>query len=176
MSRLTARTASACLLAAACVLALGVSGCCSSAADGVRAPMPEPPPAPDLSTPESSVRAYLDWTSYAHRMANSEVASDAMTVWWGVHVDSYIEKMRQEENKGIDQRLERLDVRSSSVEDTGAVVTASEDWTYRYFSLADQTYLTERHSITYDTTYTLTLEGGRWLVSDVKAEARGELK
>jgi hypothetical protein len=163
------------VLSAIC-LTLLAAGCGAEPPRGEIAPAPAEPLAPDLATPEASVRSYLAWTTYASRMANSEVASHAMDPYWGVHVDSYIEKLRQEDNKGIDQRLARFEVRSTSAEVTSAVVTASEDWTYRYFSLKDQTYLTPQYSVSYDTTYTLTLVDGKWFVSDVQAAPRGELK
>lgn len=160
-------------VATAVVLA---SGCCNanpSQPSGVGPP--QVPSAPNLATPVDAVRAYLDWTTFAYRMANSEVASQAVTPDWGVHDDSYIELMR-EQGKGIYQQLTAFKVRSQSREGTKAVVAAREEWGYRYFSLADKTYLTPAYTSSYDTTYTLVHDPKGWLVDNVEAKALTALK
>jgi hypothetical protein len=171
--------ASAALLAIALLAAaLGtvlVAGCGSDASGGI-APRPQAPVRPELASPESAVRSYLDWTNYAYRMANSEFATLTCTPTWSVHVDSYIQLNRQDYKRGIEQRLTRFDKRSESVEGTQAVLVTYEEWDYRYFALADETYTSPAYTASYDATYTLVSEGGRWLVDDVAASPLTPLK
>jgi hypothetical protein len=140
------------------------------------APRPGSPAAPDLASPDAAVRSYLDWTSFSYRMANSELATLTCTPEWGVHIDSYIQLNRQETQRGIDQLLTRFEKRSESVDGTRAVLVAYEEWDYRYFSLVDERYLSPVHKASYDTTYTLVTDGGRWLVDDVAATPLTPLK
>jgi hypothetical protein len=149
--------ASAALLAIALLAAaLGtvlVAGCGSDASGGI-APRPQAPVRPELASPESAVRSYM----------------------WSVHVDSYIQLNRQDYKRGIEQRLTRFDKRSESVEGTQAVLVTYEEWDYRYFALADETYTSPAYTASYDATYTLVSEGGRWLVDDVAASPLTPLK
>lgn len=134
------------------------------------------PPAPwDLSTPESAVRSYLDWVSFSYRMANSEIPTATMTPEEGVRVDSYIQLNRME-GKGIEQVLESFEVVSVAEEASSAVLTARESWRYRYFSLETLEYLSEDHTASYDTTYTLAPTDAGWVVDTVEATAEGEVQ
>lgn len=172
-----ARRALSTLAAAALVLAVAVLGGCSSASTESGGPAkPVAPAAPKLDTPENAVRSYLDWTSFAYRMANSDAASATCTPEWGVHVDSYIQLNREQGNKTLEQWLRTFEKRSESIEGTRAVLAASEQWDYRYFSLDDQTWVSPPYSASYDTTYTLVKTGAGWLVDDVSATPLTEVK
>ncbi|GAB4276358.1 MAG: hypothetical protein Kow0056_06710 [Coriobacteriia bacterium] len=181
-SRVRLAAATAVLLLVALPLALtsgcaedtsGASGQDAAASDRVGEPFI--PPAPDLSTPEAAVRSYLDWTSLAYRMANSEAASAVVTPWEEVRVDSYIQYNR-EQGRGIEQFLTRFDITSVAVEEPTATVTAYEEWRYRYFSLDSLEYLGPEHTAKYDTTYTVVWTEDRWLVDSVEAEALGPVE
>ncbi len=160
------------LIAAAIALAVILVAC------GNREPReeslgPGEPPvlsAPDLSTPESAVRSYLDWVSLAYRLANSEVSTQTHTLWEGVRVDSYIELNRQQ-GRGIEQYIDVFEKRSEATAEPTATISAYEEWRYRYFSLDALEYLGPEYRITYDTTYTVVFEDGRWLVDSVEANA-----
>jgi len=133
-------------------------------------------PAPwDLSTPESSVASYLDWVSFSYKMANSEIALGTMTPDEAVRVDSYIQ-LNREKDRVIEQQLLAFTVRSASMEETSAVVAATEDWRYRYFSLTTLLYTSEELLASYETTYTLVLQDGAWLVDTVEATPLGEIE
>lgn len=129
---------------------------------------PTTPTSLDLSTPEASVRTYLEWTSFSYRMANSEIATPAMTAEEWVGVDSYIEKNRQE-NKAIEQSLASFEIRSNTTKESAATIAATEDWDYRYFSLDTLAYVSDPLTASYETTYTLVLVGQEWFVHDVEA-------
>src|SRR5574340_859099 len=98
-------------VATAALLVLATAGGCSdpsgqragSVGDAVQ-PAPQ-----DLSTPESAVRSYLDWVSFAYRMANSDIPTATMTPEEGVRVDSYIQ-LNRTEGKGIEQSLTAFEV------------------------------------------------------------------
>lgn len=124
----------------------------------------------DLTTPGAAVRTYLGYTSFAYRVADSDVASRAATEDEGVRVDSYVELNRQK-GQGIEQRLVRFALRSETAEGTRAVVAASEEWRYRYFSLTSLAYTSPAYAVSYDTTYTLVKERRGWLVDKVAAKA-----
>lgn len=159
------------LLVLGCLVAISVTLLlvgCDGGTDAGGPADPVVPDAPDLSSPESAVRSYLDWISYAYRMAESDLASPTVTPWEGVRVDSYIELNRQD-GKGLEQSLSVFEIRSQSIEGTGAVVAAYEEWRYRYFSLAQGRYDGPEYNTSYDTTYTLVLEGDTWLVDGVQA-------
>jgi hypothetical protein len=165
------------VLALAVAAVLLLAACATPVAGGDQGPVPPAPPAaPKLDTPGSAVRSYLDWTSLAYRMANSDLASATCTPEWGVHVDSYIQLNRENGAKAIEQRLTRFEQRSESVEGTKAVVAATEDWDYRYFALSDQHWTTPPYKASYDTTYTLVMRLGQWLVDDVVATPLTEVK
>ncbi|MDH4140014.1 MAG: hypothetical protein OEV43_05520 [Coriobacteriia bacterium] len=134
------------------------------------------PAGPDLSTPGSAVRSYLDWVSYAYRTAESDVASHTMTPWEGVRVDSYIELNRQD-GRAIEQSLTLFEVRSLEAAENTATLAAYEEWDYRYFSLQTGEYVSEPLEASYDSTYTVVLQpDGRWLVDKVEVTALGEVE
>jgi hypothetical protein len=164
-------------IALAALIVMAAPGCSSPSTASSGGPAaPTLPPGPDLTTPDSAVRSFLDWTSLAYRMANSELASATCTPEWGVHVDSYIQLNRESGAKSLEQVLTKFVKRSESVEGTQATVAAYEEWDYRYFSLDGQKWITPPYKASYDTTYTLVLDGERWLVDDVSANALTELK
>ncbi len=129
---------------------------------------PQIPTGLDLTTPEASVSTYLAWTSFAYRMANSEVATPAMTAEEWVGVDSYVEKNRQE-GKAIEQYLTSLEIRSNTTQESTATIAAREEWEYRYFSLDTLGYVSDSLAASYETTYTVVLVGSEWFVHDVEA-------
>lgn len=133
------------------------------------------PAAWDLSVPETAVRSYLDWVSFSYRMANSEIPTATMTPEESVRVDSYIQLNRME-GKGIEQSLDTFQVVSVDEQTSRAVLVAREVWRYRYFSLDTLRYVSEPLSASYETTYTLTGEPGRWLVDRVEASAAGDVQ
>lgn len=161
------------------VLTVVLGACSSTGTDDVMEPVsigdPVEPAPWDLSDPETAVRSYLDWVSFSYRMVNSEIPTATMTPIEGVRVDSYIELNRQQ-GQGIEQRLVSLDIKSSSIESTRAVVTASEEWRYRYFSIESLKYVSDELTASYETTYTLLQEDGKWLVDEVTATSLGEIE
>lgn len=135
-------------------------------------------PAPAvLTTPESAIRSYLDWTTYAYRTGQSRTASDAMSPSELVHVDSYIQ-YNIEQQRLIDQKLHSLKLGTPKMGGSSATVTAVEDWTYSYLSIASgNASIGGPYKVTYDTTYTVTeLKKGTWVVDSVKSTPRGAVK
>ncbi|GAB4284745.1 MAG: hypothetical protein Kow0067_06860 [Coriobacteriia bacterium] len=118
---------------------------------------------------------YLDWVSFSYRMANSDIATPAMTADEWVRVDAYIEFNRQQ-GRGIEQELVRFETRDRSVEATRATIAASESWRYRYFSLDSLAYTSELLEASYDTTYTLVRDAAGWLVTRVEASPIGAVE
>lgn len=141
-----------------------------------RAAIDSKPQPPVLTTPESAVKSYLDWTSYAYRIATSDVASATMTPDEGVRVDSYIQ-LNVEKSQLIDQALTSITFGKPSVEATRATVTTKEKWSYRYVSIqtAGKT-VGGPYTASYDATYTLAKTPKGWVVDSVKAKALGEVK
>lgn len=134
------------------------------------------PPAPwDLTTPESAVRSYLDWVSFSYRMADSEIPTATMTAEESVRVDSYIQ-LNRIDGQGIEQFLDALEITSVSSAGSTATITARESWRYRYFSLETLQYLSEEHTASYDTTYTLVTGPEGWLVDTVEATPDAEVQ
>jgi len=137
---------------------------------------PSAPATLSLTTPESAVRSYLDWTDYAYRIGASDVATRTMGPSEEVRVNSYLE-MNKEQGRLIDQRLVSITFGQGSVDGTTATLPAHEQWRYRYLSLADEKPQSPLYSATYDTTYTVVATGpGHWVVEDVEAKSRGTLK
>jgi hypothetical protein len=161
------------LLVLATAMAAGCSSRQPTPAAGVGAPLDEAlvPTMPDLSAPVPAVRAYLDWSSFSYRMANSDISSATMSPYEGVRVDSYIQ-LNREKNRGIEQALTEYAPVEASRTDTGAVVTAVETWRYRYFTLDTQRYLTDWYTTTYDATYSVIATQGLWYVDAVEATPR----
>ncbi|MDZ4178386.1 MAG: hypothetical protein U1E29_04015 [Coriobacteriia bacterium] len=144
--------------------------------DTASAPAIAAPAPADLSTPEASVRSYLEWISYAYRVVDSQVASAVMDPWEWVRVDAYIEKNRQE-SRGIDQRLIGFEVLGITSSDSTATVETAEEWTYRYFGpdgvpIGDE--LTARYSVRYSVLKDA--ERSEWLVEKVDATPQGEVE
>jgi len=137
----------------------------------------EAKPAPwNLTTPQNAVRSYLDWTSYAYRIAESDVATATMGPDEGARIDSYIQ-YNLESSRLIDQTLNSLTFGKASVGTTSTLVPAHEKWTYRYVSTktAGKT-LAGPFPASYDTTYTVVKSGGKWLVYKVDVKALGAVK
>jgi hypothetical protein len=135
------------------------------------------PKAPVLSTPESAVRSYLDWTSYAYRIGQSEVANGTMTPSQGVRVDSYAQLNLQRERL-IDQTLASITFGKSSVGSTSTLVPAKEEWTYSYLSIAvGNKIIGGPYTVDYDVTYTVVKsKTGDWVVDSVKVTPLDPLK
>lgn len=130
-----------------------------------------------LTSPESAVRSYLDWTSYAYRIGQSEAAVPTMSSYEEVRVDSYIQYNIQK-YRLIDQKLESITFGASSVKGSRAVLPAKEKWTYRYVSIetAGKT-LEGPYAVSYDTTYTVVKsDKGVWVVDSVEATSSDTVK
>jgi hypothetical protein len=197
-ARLTVGTVLCC---AACVAALSIAGCTgtgtgtgapSSAATSTvgqnmagpsvdvnvsRAIVDNVPKHWVLTSPETAVQSYLNWTSYAYRTAQSFVATKTMTPFEEVRVDSYIQFNIQKQRL-LDQTLTGLKFGKDTVKDATATVSAVEIWSYRYLSIAvGNAVLSGPYTATYDTTYTVQKQpDGQWLVDSVEAKARGPVK
>jgi len=131
-----------------------------------------------LATPESAVRSFLDWTSYAYRIGQSSVAVPTMSANWEVHVDSYIQYNIQK-YRLLDQSLTSITFGTPVAKDASTtVLPAKETWTYRYVSAetAGKT-LGGPYTADYETTYTLVKsDEGAWVVDVVDAKALGPVK
>ncbi|MDO8914739.1 MAG: hypothetical protein Q7W16_01490 [Coriobacteriia bacterium] len=158
-------------------LLVGCAESASTSSDGVGTPLTEAvvPAAPDLSAPVPAVRSYLAWVGFSYRMANSEISSRTMTPYEGVRVDSYIQ-LNREKNQGMEQELTAFTPVEASRSETAALITASEAWRYRYFSLDKRRYLTPWYEASYDTTYSVIATQGVWLVASVEATALTPVK
>ena len=130
-----------------------------------------------LTTPESAVRSYLDWVSYANRNGQSSLATATMTPSEGVHVDSYIQYNLQK-SRLIDQTLTSITFGTPTVGSTSTLVPTKEKWTYRYVSIAVGNKLVGGpYTVDYDVTYTVVKSSnGDWLVDSVDAKASGTVK
>lgn len=130
----------------------------------------------DLSTPESAVRSYLDWVSYAYRVTESDAASQTQSAYQLVRTDAYIQANIQEQRL-LDQTLTSLKLGKPSIEGSAAVVTADEVWSYRYVSIVEAgETLSGPHTAHYKTTYTLVQNENGWVVDDIKVEATGDVE
>jgi hypothetical protein len=136
------------------------------------------PQALDLKTPESTVRSYLDWTSYAYRIAQSDVASSTMGSKESVRVDSYIQ-YNIEKKQILDEKLTSLMFGTPSTTPTSVLVPAKEQWTYNYLSInLGNPVVAGPYNASYDSTYTVVKakSGNGWVVDSVKATALGTVK
>jgi hypothetical protein len=131
----------------------------------------------DLSTPESAVRSYLDWTTYSYRVANSDASSLTATAQEGVRVDSYVQYNIQKKQL-IDQTLTRITFGKPTTEATHTLVATTEDWKYSYLSIAQgNPVLRGPFTVSYDVVYTLLkTPGNAWVVDSVKATPKGQVK
>lgn len=131
------------------------------------------------------MKSYTDWISYAYRIARSDVATHAFSLYEEVRVDSYIQMNKVEQKQAIEQRLVESDYRLVSEEETRAVVAGTEKWWYRYITYPEGTYKGPEHTASYDVTYTVIIEENPvpdaparpkgWLVDKVEVAARGEV-
>jgi hypothetical protein len=155
---------------------LALSACSTTGAPVEQTKAVAPPSAWDLSTPESAVRSYLDWTTFAYRMVNSDAATPTMSPEEEVRVNSYVQ-LNKEANKLINQKLLVLKFGASSREGTRTVVPAHESWEYSYLAIDTLRSLSETFTVSYDTTYTLTSpKPGVWIVDSVAATPLGDVK
>ena len=130
----------------------------------------------NLGTPESAVRSYLDWVSYAYRVAESDVASQTQSAYQLVRTDAYIQANIQEQRL-LDQVLESLTVGEPSIEGSTAVLPAEEEWSYRYVSIVEAgETISGPHTAHYKTTYTLVNTENGWVVDDIEVEATGDVE
>jgi len=130
----------------------------------------------DLRTPQSAVRSYLDWTAYAYRVAQSDVATPVMSAAEEVRVDSY-NQLNLEKSRVMDETLVSLKFGAPSTEGTRVVLPAHEVWTYRYVSIAQVgRTVGGPYPATFDSVYTLVKTGKGWVVDSVKAKAIGAVK
>lgn len=193
------------LLAAAiaCLLVLGMSGCSktdkgasagaasSAVTNGTSSHMAGPPvevhiaqqtidrqPAPwVLTTPESTVRSYLAWVSYAYRIGQSQVATPTMSAKEEVRMDSYCQ-YNLEKGRLLDQTLTSISFGKGSVSTTRTLVPAKESWTYSYLSVKEgNASVGGPYTAEYDTIYTVVKNArGDWVVDSVQAKALGTVK
>lgn len=122
----------------------------------------------DLATPESAVRSYLDWISYAYRTAESEAATPTQSAYQVVRTDAYIQANLQKE-RVMDQTLDSITFGKASVEETTASLPAEEHWTYRYVSISEPGKTVEGpNKASYKTTYKLVKSDAGWVVDDIE--------
>ena len=183
----TARTLRAFALTASCALlgAALLGGCANPAtpepaqrsAEPIAALSPAAPPATaDLSTPEAAVRSYLDWISYAYRIAVSDAASQTMTPEEGVRVDSYVQFNLQERDRRINQQIVEFKIRKQAAEASRATLAATERWQYGYLSRGGERSTSPTYTTSFETTYTLVKLPAGWVVDSVEAKPLDEVK
>ena len=127
------------------------------------------PKAADLSTPQNAVQSYLDWVTYAYRLARSDVASKAMGPAELARVDSYIELDRQR-SRTVDQHLDSI--RFGTPVTSGPskqLLPARESWTYRYVDTLSGTFRGAAKKASFTATYTVEQSPSGWLVTSVEA-------
>jgi hypothetical protein len=131
----------------------------------------------NLTTPESAVRSYLDWTTYAYRIGQSSAAQSVATADEGVRVDSYVQ-YNVEKKQLLAQKLDSITFGTPSVTSTATLLPAKEQWTYNYVSInSGNKSVGGPYSASYDTTYTVAKQkNGSWLVASVKATPKGTVK
>jgi len=130
-----------------------------------------------LSDPESAVRSYLEWTSYAYRIAESSAATPTMSAEQEVRVDSYVQLNLQKERL-LDQLLQSIKFGKARVGTTSTVLPATESWAYRYVSIKDVgKTIAGPYTIGYETTYTVIKnDKGDWVVDTISVKPLGEVK
>jgi hypothetical protein len=189
------RTVVVCCLVVLLVLGLGASTGCTSdevageaeaAGAGMGGPAVEvqvteealasEPETIDLSTPEAAVRSYLDWSSYAYRIAQPRVALPTMTSYQEVRVDAYIQYNIQK-GRLIDQTLESLEVQDVREGEGSVEVVVKETWSYNYVSVKNAgEVISGPHEASYDAIYTVVQQGDDWVVDAVEATALGPVE
>jgi hypothetical protein len=130
-----------------------------------------------LTTPDSTVRSYLEWTSYAYRIATSDVATPTMSGDEAVRVDSYIQ-LNLQKSQLIDQTLTSLSFGKSSTVGTRTLVPTKEKWAYSYISIKSPggKVIAGPYTATYTATYSLMRSGKGWVVDAVDAKPVGTVK
>ena len=136
---------------------------------------PPPPPPPMLSRPETAAYSYLLWISHAYIRRDSNVASSTFDPFEDVRVDAYIQH-NNEENRILRQEPTAFDVKSVVAKENTATVSAFESWRYRYIDAETGAYSSPTYVVSYDSTYTLVKEARGWVVHQVEAQPRGEIK
>lgn len=164
-------------VAAIIVLALGSVSCAGrSERSHARPAEPVVPAPPVLTDPISAVRSYTQWISYAYRVANSDVATHAFSLYEEVRVNSYIQ-YNLLEKRALEQTLVAGDYRVVSAGETTATVAGVERWRYRYITPDGRRYLSPEYTATYDITYTVIYEPPKgWVVDRALAKPRGAVK
>ena len=135
------------------------------------------PETPVLTSPESAVRSYLEWVSFAYRTTESAVATPTMSARQEVMVDSYVQ-FNLQESRRIDQTLDSITFGRASVASKRAVLPAREKWTYRYVSISDPNKtIGGPYPASYETTYTLVKKDtGDWVVDSLDVSEIGDIK
>jgi len=131
----------------------------------------------NLKTPESAVRSYLDWMSYAYRITESSVGTPTMGDKQEVKVDSYIQYNLQQ-SRILDQNLVSITFGKPSQSASGTLLPAVEKWDYRYMSISKVgKVLAGPYTASYDTTYTVARnKKGDWVVQQVAVSPVGAVK
>jgi len=142
-----------------------------------QAAMDSRPKAWVLSTPQSAVRSYLDWTAYAYRVATSDVATPTMGAAEGVRVDSYVQ-FNLQKSRLLDEELSSITVGKPTIEATHTLVPTKEHWRYSYLSIeVGNKRLDGPYTVSYDTTYTVVqTKSGTWVVDSAVVKALGTVK
>jgi hypothetical protein len=130
-----------------------------------------------LTTPESAVRSYLTWVSYAYRIGQSQMATPTMTAREELPMDSYCQ-YNLEKGRLLDQTLKSIAFGAASTGTTSTLLPAKESWTYSYLSVKEgNPKIGGPYSIDYESTYTVVKnEKGDWLVDAVQSKALGTVK
>jgi hypothetical protein len=142
-----------------------------------QAMMDTKPKSMDQTTPKAAVRSYLDWTAYAYRIGQSDVANSTMSSYEEVRVNSFVQYNVQQKRL-IDQTLESITFGAPSVGTTSTLVPAKEQWTYSYLSIETGNRIVGGpYTVGYDTTYTVVKsDKGTWVVDKVDATPLGTVK
>ena len=130
-----------------------------------------------LTSPQSAVKSYLDWTAYAYRIGQSDVASLTMGSGEFNRVDAYTQ-LNLEKAQLLDENLKSVKYGTPSVDGTQTKIPTRENWSYRYVSIKNpgQT-VGGPYTASYDATYTVVKSyQGQWLVTAVDAKALGPVK
>lgn len=135
------------------------------------------PAAPVLTDPESAVRSYLAWTTYAYRTSQSQAAMPTMTTYEEVRVDAYVQYNLQQ-YRLLDQTLDTITFGDITVEGDTATVIAHEEYTYSYLSVGEgNDVIGGPFKASYDVTYTVVKnDAGNWVVDKVDAKALGTVE
>lgn len=130
-----------------------------------------------LTTPESAVRSYLDWTSYAYRISESSAATRTMSTSQEVRVDSYVQ-LNLQKSRLLDQTLRSITFGKPVAGSESTLLPAEEHWSYRYVSISEVgKTIGGPYEASYETTYTVVKnDKGDWVVDTVAVKAIGEIK